>query len=459
MVKERSASRCSMRIDKGSHRFTLEKYSLCKGIGRGNPIYGSSFTVGGYQWTVCVYPDGTPPNTTVGDVHEDTEHLYLGVCFNLRSKSEGVRCMFKVTLLDQSGMGNHLTDSMFDTIPSTEPLLVNSTFSVGYGSFIRRDVLEKSSYLKDDCLKFEFTLGVVLPSETEIKTHLIAVSKFDDVGVNFLCLLETGEGSDIIFHVGSQKFHAHKLILSARSTVFESMFATLSVRDQQEMVITDVEPRVFKATLHFIYTDALPDDEISLMEGYAFGPSVPNTFGAKLLKAADQYDLRRLKVICESHLWRSITLNSFAEILSVADRYNASELKHLCFDYATDNYADLTELGSLSYLGKNCPSLLAEMTDYVSKRRLLYLRQMKKEPLLTRMAFTLNIWVGSRTEAVVHTCFFVCVCLPSLVAIRDSFPIAFLGIVVRYVTILYTCFMGISTDDGLANNHLVKGNA
>ncbi|GFP88500.1 BTB/POZ and math domain-containing protein 4 [Phtheirospermum japonicum] len=131
-------------------------------------------------------------------------------------------------------------------------------------------------------------------------------------------MLDTGEGCDVVFNVrGEERFSAHKVILSARSPVFRSMFVGSDH-------ITSMEPRVFKSLLHFIYSDTLPEDD---------------TFGANLLAAADEYDIMRLKSICESHLWRTNSFGRFAEILSVADRCNASALKHLCFKYAADNYA------------------------------------------------------------------------------------------------------------------------
>lgn len=88
--------------------------------------------------------------------------------------------------------------------------------------------------------------------------------------------------------------------------------------------------------MYFIYSDTLPENERSLVAGYAFGNALSSTIGAKLLAAAHEYDLKRLKSICECHLWRSISLNRFAEILSLAETFNASELKHLCLEYSVD---------------------------------------------------------------------------------------------------------------------------
>lgn len=105
-----------------------------------------------------------------------------------------------------------------------------------------------------------------------------------------------------------------------------------------------------QALLHFIYSDTLAEDDNCLVVGYAFGPCVSKTFGAKLLAAADTWNLHRLKSICESHLWKSISLGCFVEILSLAGKHNASELKHLCFKYGVDNYGGKRFVGLFELL-------------------------------------------------------------------------------------------------------------
>ncbi|KAL8041742.1 hypothetical protein ABFX02_09G003800 [Erythranthe guttata] len=352
---------------KGLYRFTLEKYSKCKGIGEGNFFLSNCFTVGGYKWAIAIYPDGTSQDKTLGGEKYEHGHVYFDPYVTLVSESDnGVSVCMKMSLLNQSGKGSHWT------VCNIDPCVISTRFSKGFPCFIDRDVLEESSlYLKDDCLKIECTLTVVTPSESDDKIRTTSAASncdFDgDVGDDFLAMLTSGECSDVVLNVNGEKFHAHKFILSARSSVFDSMFAShVTVSDQHEVVIRDVEPLVFKVLLHFIYSDTLPENERrSLMAGYAFGASLSSTIGAKLLAAADKYDIKRLKSICESHLWRSISLGRFPEILSLAETFNATELKRLCFKYAADNYDVLAELGSFSYFQKDCPSLLNEIDDYI----------------------------------------------------------------------------------------------
>ena len=59
--------------------------------------------------------------------------------------------------------------------------------------------------------------------------------------------------------------NAHRLLLSTRSPVFAGMLRA-DMRENQEGIITieDVKAPVFRALLHFIYTDSLPEVKVSM---------------------------------------------------------------------------------------------------------------------------------------------------------------------------------------------------
>lgn len=128
-------------------------------------------------------------------------------------------------------------------------LLVNLPFLSwllrGYKRFFRRNMLESSVFLKDDCLKINCTVGVVVSAIDCSRLHSIHVPE-SDIGAHFGMLLENEECSDVTFIVSGEKFHAHKLVLAARSPVFETDFFDGMDEDNPEIVITDMEPKVFK---------------------------------------------------------------------------------------------------------------------------------------------------------------------------------------------------------------------
>lgn len=94
------------------------------------------------------------------------------------------------------------------------------------------------------------------------RLHSIKVPE-PDIGSHFGFLLENWEVSDVVFNVAGEKFHAHRLVLAARSSVFRSGFydnrdgqsmEEIGSTDQapkilgesnQEIVVTDLEPKVF----------------------------------------------------------------------------------------------------------------------------------------------------------------------------------------------------------------------
>lgn len=87
------------------------------------------------------------------------------------------------------------------------------------------------------------------------RPHSIHVPE-SDIGYHFGSLLDNEEGVDVIVNVGGERFHAHKLVLAARSHVFRSQFfddesdgekSEVNETDElKELSIDDMEPKVFK---------------------------------------------------------------------------------------------------------------------------------------------------------------------------------------------------------------------
>ncbi|XP_050277139.1 BTB/POZ and MATH domain-containing protein 4 isoform X1 [Quercus robur] len=352
-----SQSRSLTETVNGSHKFVIQGYSLAKGMGVGKHIASDNFTVGGYQWAIYFYPDGKNP--------EDNS-AYVSVFIALASEGTDVRALFELTLVDQSGKGKHKVHSHFDRALESGPYTLKYRGSMwGYKRFFRRNLLESSDYLKDDCLKINCTVGVVVSATDCPRLHSIRVPE-SDIGAHFGVLLENMEASDITFDVAGQKFRAHKLVLAARSPLFRSEFFDGLEEDKQEIAVTDLEPKVFKAMLHFIYRDSLTEEVESVSSSSSCTSPVSDTLTAKLLAAADRYGLERLRMMCESHLCKDISVNSVAEILALADRYHATELKEVCLRFASENLAAVMRSDGFQYLKENCPALQSELLKTIA---------------------------------------------------------------------------------------------
>ncbi|CAL9105089.1 unnamed protein product [Musa textilis] len=341
----------------GSHRYTIQGFSLAKGMGLGKYMSSGTFDVGGYKWAIYFYPDGKNP--------EDNS-LYVSVFIALASEGTDVRALFELTMLDQSGKDRHKVHSHFERALEGGPYTLKYRGSMwGYKRFYRRTALETSDYLKDDCLIMHCTVGVVR-NRIETPTQFSISIPSPDLGQCLKELLKSGIGSDIVFHVGDETFKAHKRILAARSPVFNAQFYGLVGNPNVDRVdVEDVEPPVFKAMLIFIYSDELPD--VHELTG-SISMCTSTIMIQHLLAAADRYGLDRLRLLCEAKLCEGITADTVATTLALAEQHQCVQLKNVCLKFIAvrENLGAVMQTEGYNYLEGTCPSVLAELLETVA---------------------------------------------------------------------------------------------
>jgi len=66
------------------------------------------------------------------------------------------------------------------------------------------------------------------------------------IATNFGMLFEDKQFSDVTFCVGGSKFYAHKIVLAAQSSVFKTQFFNGNEKVDREILVHDIEPKVFK---------------------------------------------------------------------------------------------------------------------------------------------------------------------------------------------------------------------
>ena len=106
---------------------------------------------------------------------------------------------------------------------------------------------------------------------------------------DFTDMLDSASHSDVTFLVQGEQIKAHKAILAARSTYFDTMFnAGMKESESNVVEVTDVQPKVFKILLRFLYGSVPEKSECDVW--------------SELLVAADKYDVQHLKEACETSL-------------------------------------------------------------------------------------------------------------------------------------------------------------
>ncbi|KAK4762619.1 hypothetical protein SAY86_008387 [Trapa natans] len=342
----------------GSHQFRITGYSLSKGLGIGKYRASDTFTVGGYQWAIYFYPDGKSPEDNAS---------YISLFIALASEGTDVRALFELTLLDQSGMERHKVHSHFGRTLESGPYTLKYRGSMwGYKRFYKRVLLETSDYIKDDCLIVHCSVGVVRSHTEGPKIYSISVPP-SNLGQHLGKLLESGKGSDVTFKVNGEVFPAHKSVLAARSPVFRAqLYGPMKEQNTRHIRVEDIEAPVFKALLHFMYWDELPDmEELTGLESKcAF-----TLMSQHLLAAADRYGLERLRILCEVNLCQDVAINTVATTLALAEQHHCSQLKSVCLRFVAmpENLRAVMQTDGFEYLKGSCPSLLTELLEYVAR--------------------------------------------------------------------------------------------
>ncbi|XBI58807.1 hypothetical protein VPH35_039984 [Triticum aestivum] len=329
-------SRCYTEDDTVIHNFEIADFSLIDGMGAGSWVTSSTFSAGGCEWDIMFYPDGLKKNEA-GCAHANTPAVFL----RLRRGQPGVEVMTKYTL---SIWGK---DGQVVEQPS-----LRHTFTFMVGGFVPKSKLRA---LKDDCFTIRCVLTVLLKER-----HMEDVSAFivpippSNFHQDFGNMLKDGEGTDVTFVVGDQSFQAHRVVLAGRTPFFRSeLSGPMKENKMQHISIDDVEPSVFKALLHFIYTDALPDNR----------DLKKNTTLQHLLVAADRYGLDRLAAMCEGELCRSIDVQTVATTLTLAKQHCRERLKDVCVDFmsARDVFDIVKKTNGFKHLVTSCPEVISDI--------------------------------------------------------------------------------------------------
>ncbi|KAG2563458.1 BTB/POZ and MATH domain-containing protein 1-like [Panicum virgatum] len=343
----KSASAIVAEAVTGSHVLNIEGYSRTKGLGGGEFIQSSTFDVGGHRWFIRYYPDG------YGSDNAGWISFYLQL---QHSDATSVKASLKLSLLDEMGepVPSHCTNWGAIATLSTRQ-------QWGCKRFIEKKTLEESAYLKDNCFAIRFDIIVSKEFRAEDTTQFVAVPP-SDLHQHLGRLLSSGAESDVTFRVGGETFDAHRLVLAARSPVFTAeLFGPM--REERTtgrpIQIDDMEPGVFGAMLHYIYTDSLPE---------AADTGDAAVMAQHVLVAADRYGLERLKLICEDKLCSYISTDTAATTLALAEQHGCRGLKKACFSFlrSPGNLKAIIGSDGFQHLTSSCPSLLNELLANVA---------------------------------------------------------------------------------------------
>ncbi|KAM0904434.1 hypothetical protein ACQ4PT_017997 [Festuca glaucescens] len=325
----------------GSHVLTVRGYSTTVGLGVDKILQSSSFNVGGHTWNTMYCPHGHDPDG-------DWISVGLNLCHTPATNFK-IRCTF--SLLDNVGetVPRYTTECRMTTCSDKGEVLA-------FPTFIKRAELEESAYLKDDCFSVKCDITVT-KIRTEDKAQFVMVPP-SDMHEQFDRILQTGELSDVTLEVSGETFAVHWCLLAARSSVFMEQFLPIKESADPHVQISNMESKVFRVMLRFIYTDSLPElDDSETME-----------MAQHLFIAARRYNLEKLKLICENLLCNCIDTSNVATALLFAEQNGCVGLKKACFKFlaSSENLKAMIGSGSFEKLKTNDPNILEELVANVN---------------------------------------------------------------------------------------------
>jgi speckle-type POZ protein len=137
------------------------------------------------------------------------------------------------------------------------------------------------------------------------------------------------------------------------------------MRDKRRNItVQDMQPAVFKALLHFIYTDSLPSmDNLDVDDN--------KEMVKHLLVAADRYAMERMKIQCEGILCKSLDVETVATTLALADQHHCSRLRDACVEFimSSNRMDDVLASEGYVHLKRSCPSVLLDVFERATKSR------------------------------------------------------------------------------------------
>ncbi|CAD6264714.1 unnamed protein product [Miscanthus lutarioriparius] len=178
-------------IDSAVHECRVD-YEQIKHGDIGMPVHSDVFSAGGHMWRINFYPCGE-------DESDQANYRQLIILIELVSASSGgVNAMFEAFLLHRDGQPRPVA-ARTSYIQSGLHL-----FQSDYRECMMHKILQtdlEREYVTDGYLTFLCVVMVVCDRSIHVPAS--------DIGKHFGSLLDSSDGTDVSFVIGTETFHAH----------------------------------------------------------------------------------------------------------------------------------------------------------------------------------------------------------------------------------------------------------
>ena len=234
---------------------------------------------------------------------------------------------------------------------------------------LSHEELLQSEWVENDTLTVKFELEV-RPYEyaSSRPLSLTAEVPAPTMSEDTHALLEEGNCSDVQFMVQNEVIHAHSQVLCARSEVFsKQLTAGMQESVSKVVVIEDCDAATFKAFLHFLYTDQLPDAQELLPKGASSANETESGSPQlsriqALLAVSHKYQVKRLQLWCEARLSEQIVKSQVCGILCQAHLLQARQLEMACLSFIRHHMSQVLMMPSYAELIRKWPQVALKVS-------------------------------------------------------------------------------------------------
>lgn len=154
--------------------------------------------------------------------------------------------------------------------------------------------------------------------------HLFSLLGVGRLIQNFKNLLDNESGCDVTLKTSDHEFRAHRIILSARSPVFASMFQhDMAEKKSGEVDVSDCATSGFEVFLQYMYsgnTDTMSPSNV-----------------LDLYYIADKYQVCDLKSDCVEYMKNNLAVYNFCDVIALSLRHNESDLQRFATRFFCKN--------------------------------------------------------------------------------------------------------------------------
>jgi hypothetical protein len=278
---------------------------------KGHYVELPAFSCNGHEWNLVIYPGGN-------------DHATAGyVSIFLYHRSEGrITTNFDIAIIDKFGKKKKVT------LSCARPFVGGTSYR--WKHFIKRsDILDESHNILDS----DGTLTIIVSmKEEKPATAFIPANPFN-------CMRLNDDTADVCFEISSSTgvndhgrrrkkakkstpFHAHSCILKT----YAPMLAELVQNEGDVANITDVDPKVFRLLLGYVYGESVNWEE-------------NKSLAKDVIEAADKYEILNLKIEAEVAYVESttITVDNAIDNLLYADSKKCALIEEAVFDFIAQN--------------------------------------------------------------------------------------------------------------------------